>query len=517
MKTSKQIFSALLFGVLTLGCAHNQVHASDSLEGAFRALLPALHSIRDSLLEQTALIRTFLAQNTSGVQQMQNVEDIQNQRIVAVPVIPDLSIETPTSDDEYEISTLASTVPGRSSWESVLAPSVVESSGAPELSNVSSSRRRGPKPKGSAVCLHEGCGLSFKGKEKLSRHQSLHDQNRPYVCDTCGLRFTTTSHLSRHKNTNGHGISQDVESISNTGSRNKRQRADSTEELQVNQDEVELNNDNDEIPALSSTVPGRSSDETTVENIVETHPQVRRYKSRHAGAPVICPEEGCGRSFRFGSLYNQHKGVHDQSRHFVCNTCGYRYTTGAVLSRHMNASGHGIFQGVDSISNTESSNKRQRADSAEELQVNQDEFELNDDNEELQVNQDEFELNDDNDEIPALSSTVPDRSTSGVQDDVQCNNSGAMNNLQNAHDEITEAQAREKIQRFVCQQERCNFSTKLACTLREHLRSVHNPSRPVVCEQCSYRFLTNQAMKRHMTLNHGSTENEDDRTFEFRF
>ncbi|TPX74820.1 hypothetical protein CcCBS67573_g03928 [Chytriomyces confervae] len=55
---------------------------------------------------------------------------------------------------------------------------------------------------------------------------------------------------------------------------------------------------------------------------------------REAPSDLTCPEEGCGKSFLYPSLLQEHFRRHSGERPFVCSECGKSYTTNNRLKVH---------------------------------------------------------------------------------------------------------------------------------------------------------------------------------------
>ena len=53
---------------------------------------------------------------------------------------------------------------------------------------------------------------------------------------------------------------------------------------------------------------------------------------------------------------------------------------------------------------------------------------------------------------------------------------------------------------FVCQYDSCNFRTKMLCSLKVHIRGVHEKERPYKCQNCNSAYLNISHLKRHLKV-----------------
>ncbi|KAI8085077.1 uncharacterized protein BX664DRAFT_387715 [Halteromyces radiatus] len=132
-----------------------------------------------------------------------------------VPSISDSVDSSPSSSP----STVASSSPPSPLIQfSTASATTMESFKTRKLSTWSSSTTHPspsappPPPSSSPVyhCTHvnangKSCGQTFQRPYDLSRHQTIHLKNRPFVyCQQCGKRFTRVDALRRHERVQGH-------------------------------------------------------------------------------------------------------------------------------------------------------------------------------------------------------------------------------------------------------------------------------------------------------------------------
>ncbi|KAK9900265.1 hypothetical protein P389DRAFT_207800 [Cystobasidium minutum MCA 4210] len=125
-------------------------------------------------------------------------------------------------------------------------------------------------------CTHEGCNASYLRDTHLVAHMRTHldEKDKPFTCeeDECGKTFWTNQHLNRH---------------------------------------VKLVHEQD-----SGAYKCEQCDAA-----FNKHNKLREHVAKdhmpEGTKPFICPEEGCGKSFRTGSKLRTHSKIHDKNR-YVC-------------------------------------------------------------------------------------------------------------------------------------------------------------------------------------------------------
>ena len=160
----------------------------------------------------------------------------------------------------------------------------------------------------------EICGLSFKNREMLRKHQSTH--TKPYCCEKCGQRFGQKVSLKTHmfKHTDSNLPCSYCEKIFKAPSTLKRH--------------TQVSHLMKGLPVVKNHMCDLCGKSFKWRRLLLMHLQM------HSGnKPCIC--EACGKSFARKDLLALHKKSHTDVKCYSCNVCNKSFTLRNYLTRHL--------------------------------------------------------------------------------------------------------------------------------------------------------------------------------------